>query len=217
MRPVFFEESDNLELLQNASTYLWGNNFLITPIVNPEVKEKEVYFPKNNTWFNFYTDKKTEGGQTKTVDTKENSIPTYVRAGAFIPMAKLVQSTEDYSLSNLDLHYYHDTSISQSKGQVYNDDGITPNAFEKGKYELLHFKSEACKKSLEIAFKAEIGNQYTSQEKQINLIIHNIGKTPRYIKVNGKRKMFDLKNQGKNIVIPITWNTSKEIKVKIKF
>ena len=82
---------------------------------------------------------------------------------------------------------------------------------------MLHFKSEACKKSLEIAFKAEIGNQYTSQEKQINLIIHNIGKTPRYIKVNGKRKMFDLKNQGKNIVIPITWNTSKEIKVKIKF
>ena len=157
MQPVFFEEPENQEQLINASTYLWGHDFLVTPIVNPGVKEKEVYFPKNNMWFDLYTDKRFEGGQTKMVATKQSSIPTYVRAGAFIPMAELVQSTNDYKLDNFELHYYHDNSIKESERFLYHDDGLTPNAFEKGMYEKLTFEAGIEKKWLEIDFEAETG------------------------------------------------------------
>ena len=107
MRPVFFDEPNSKTQQLSATTYLWGKDFLVTPIVNSNVKEQEVYFPKNNVWFDFYTDEKFEGGQTKAIQTKENYIPTYVRAGAFIPMAKLVQSTDTYNASSLDVHYYY--------------------------------------------------------------------------------------------------------------
>jgi alpha-glucosidase len=216
MRPVFFEEPENQEQLINASTYLWGNDFLVTPIVNPKVKEKEVYFPENNVWFDFYTDEQFEGGQTKLIATKKNSIPTYVRAGAFIPMPELVQSTDDYKLDGFELHYFHDNSIKESERFIYHDDGLTPNAFEKGEYELLKFKAEIQKKWLELTFEAETGEKFKENTKQINLIVHNINKQPKRIKVNGKSVAIKW-GVSKNIVeIPIKWNTSDNLKIKIK-
>ncbi|MBT8395251.1 MAG: hypothetical protein KJN66_10435, partial [Bacteroidia bacterium] len=67
----------------------------------------------------YYSDERFKGGQSIAVETKENSIPTYVKAGAFIPMAKLVQTTDDYTLQNFDLHYYHDDSIVESEREFY--------------------------------------------------------------------------------------------------
>ncbi len=215
MRPLFFEES-SAELYTNSSTYLWGNDFLITPILNSEEEKVEVTFPKTNHWFDFYTDEKISGGQTKFVETRTNSIPTYVRAGAFIPMARLVQSTDDYEFNNFDLHFYHDASIKESKRELYNDDGLTKEAFEKSNYEILEFEFKQENRSLEFEFEAEIGVNYEKEQKEIRLIIHNLGETPKHVKINGKRRVFYLVNNGKNIVIPITWNTSNKIELTIK-
>ena len=203
MRPVFFDEPNSKTQQLSATTYLWGKDFLVTPIVNSNVKEQEVYFPKNNVWFDFYTDEKFEGGQTKAIQTKENYIPTYVRAGAFIPMAKLVQSTDTYNASSLDVHYYYDESVITSTSQLYNDDGLAPNAFEKGNYELLQFESI-------------IGSQYTSNDKQINLTIHNINKSPKRIKVDNKKADFNWNESSKTLVIPIDWKVKTDIEIDIK-
>ena len=216
MRPVFFDEPNSKTQQLSATTYLWGKDFLVTPIVNSNVKEQEVYFPKNNVWFDFYTDEKFEGGQTKAIQTKENYIPTYVRAGAFIPMAKLVQSTDTYNASSLDVHYYYDESVITSTSQLYNDDGLTPNAFEKGNYELLQFESELEKGNLEIEFESIIGSQYTSNDKQINLTIHNINKLPKRIKVNNKKADFNWNELSKTLIIPINWKVKTDIEIDIK-
>jgi alpha-glucosidase len=216
MRPLFFEEPNNKELLVNASTYLWGNDFLVTPIVHPEVIEKEVYFPKNNIWFDFYSDQKFEGGQTKKVATKANSIPTFVRAGAFIPMAKLVQSTDDYKLNHFDLHYYHYNSIKASHRFVYHDDGLTSHAFEKNMYEKLTFEAKLKNKWLEIDFEAETGSKYNTNTKEINIIIHNIDWKPKRIIVNGKKVDFIWNISKKWITLPMKWDTKKELKIKLK-
>ena len=131
-------------------------------------------------------------------------------------MGKLVQSTDYYSANNLDIHYYHDVSIEESKRQLYNDDGLTPNAFEKGEYELLKFKAEIQKKWLEIDFEAKTGSKYSTNTKQISLIVHNIDWKPKKIKINGKT--VDVKwDASKNLMtIPVIWNTNKELKVKLK-
>ncbi|MCP5061743.1 MAG: DUF5110 domain-containing protein, partial [Ignavibacteriae bacterium] len=215
MRPLFYED-DNPELLNNSSEFLWGNDFLVTPVINSNVKEQDVYFPKNNVWFDFYSDEKIEGGQTKTIQTRENSIPTFIRAGAFIPMAKLVQSTDDYSLQNFDLHYYYDESIKESERKFYNDDGLTKNAFEKGEYEILEFEFEKEKRCVEFEFEAETGKNYQSESKQINLIIHNIINAPKRIKTNRKKVQSIFDSTKNTLTIPVNWNTSEETEIKIK-
>ncbi len=176
-----------------------------------------MYFPKKNNWFDFYTDEIHQGGQTKTVSTLIDRIPTFVRAGAFIPMAKPMQTTEQYDANHLILHYYHDASVNKSHGKMYNDDGATPDAFVNGKYEILNFESELDKKDLEIEFEIEKGVDYQYTNKHIELIIHNIKKSPRHIKVNRKRLAFKWDNTKNVILIPLVWNTNKTLDVNIKF
>lgn len=215
MRPWFFED-DTPILKTDASEYFWGDDFLVAPIMNPGVMEKNIYFPQNHVWFDFYTNEKFEGGKIKTIKTHEDYIPTYVRAGAFIPMAKPMQSTKEYTGDVFELHYYFDATVKESKGQLYNDDGLTPNDFENGAYEILHFESELEKSELDIELKAETGKNYTTTTKEIQLIIHNISKNPKSLKIDGKKVKVNWNSTSKTLSIPMKWNTKNETEIKIQ-
>lgn len=215
MRPMFFEDTTEA-LKTDASTYFWGDDFLVSPIMKSKVISKDIYFPKDNTWFDFYTDKKFDGGQSATVNVVEDRIPTFVRAGAFIPMAKPMQSTKDYDGNKFELHYYHDASVEESKGQLYNDDGVTAHAYENGNYELLNFESELCKTKLEFEFEAKVGSAFSVQSKHIDLVVHQITAKPKWIKLNRKRIAFDYNEDNSIVTIPLEWNTAKELQLNIK-
>jgi len=216
MQPLFFEEADNPQLFNYSETYLWGNDILVSPVLEAGKTNQMVYFPKDNVWFDFYTNERIQGGQTKAVLVNENSIPTYVRAGAFIPMAKAMQNTDEYDENSFTLHYYFDKTSEDSEYQLYNDDGFMSNAFEKGEYELLHFEGELEKRELDIEFEAETGSNYLTSIKQIEVAIHNIQKAPKRIKVNGKKVKINYNAANKTLAIPLVWNTKDKSGIKIK-
>ena len=216
MRPLFFEEPNNLKLLSSATSYLWGNDFLITPILHPKVTKKEIYFPKKSTWFDFYTDKKYEGGQIDSVTVQKENIPTFVRAGAFISMAKPMVNTNNYTADAINLHYYYDASVSISNGKLYNDDGVTANAKTKEQFELLLFYSKHHKKNLRIEFERTIGKNYKAKNKKIDFIVHNIQKKPKRIKLNGRRVLFNWNKTNKTVTLPIFWQSTNRLTLTIK-
>ncbi len=217
MRPLLFEEPTNAKLSTVCETYLWGNDFLVTPITKSNIKTTSVYFPKNNNWFDFYNDKKYSAGTTSNVNVSEENIPTFVRGGSFIPLIKTIQNTSKYSLSNFDLHYYFDEKTTNSSGKLYNDNGTTPNAFEKGEFEILNFNANYnVNKNLKIVtlkLSTETGNSFASSDKNVNLILHNI--KAKTITVDGKIVQF--KTNKTTIEIPISWLKSgiKEIKIQM--
>jgi alpha-glucosidase (family GH31 glycosyl hydrolase) len=213
MRPLFFENTSDNQLFINDKTYLWGNDILVSPVVKSGLQAQEVTFPKGSNWFNFYTDEKVEGGQTKTVQLSTESIPTYIRGGAFIPMIKTIQNTSKYSLNNFDLHFYFDETVIESEGKLYNDDGETPNAFEKENYEIINFESEYKKNCLTVEFETELGKNYTFSSKEITLIIHNISKKPK--KVKGYK--FTWNKEKSTLIIPVSMHKISEKTLKIKF
>lgn len=214
MRPLFFEEPENEELFDYSETYLWGSDFLVAPVLEQGQKTQEVYFPDTSNWVNFYTGEVIAGGQAKTIDLVETHIPTFVRLGAFIPMAGLMQSTKDFDPNTFELHYYHDPSLEESETEFYIDDGENVSPLEHENYEILEFEAEIEGKWLELDFEAETEENYTSEEKHIQLFIHNFKSTPKKIKVNGKNVEIDYQNN--RLTIPLVWDTSKELKVKIK-
>jgi len=212
MRPLFFDEPLNKEALNNNKAYLWGNDFLVSPVVDAGLKTQEVSFPSNSNWFNFYTDEKVEGGQTLAVNLVEESIPTYVRGGAFIPMIETIQNTTSYSLKSFNAHFYFDETVSESEFELYNDDGETPNAFEKGMYEIIEFESEFKNNSLNIEIEQELGENFEFYSKEIQLVIHNIAKAPK--KVKGYNYTWNESN--KTLVIAVSLNKKSEKNIKIK-
>jgi alpha-glucosidase (family GH31 glycosyl hydrolase) len=187
MRPVLFDEQDDDSAPAISSTYLWGPSFLVAPVVEPGAARKEIHFPtKGSVWFDFYDGKPHRGGITEVVNTVPGHIPTYVRAGAFVPLSKVVQSTRDYSSRALELHYWHDASVTSSSGQLYDDDGRTPNAFEAGKYELVRFTSRVDGGKLEIGLQPETGASYGATSHSFTLKVHNVVKKPRAVQAAGK-------------------------------
>ena len=190
MRPLFFEEPNNITLTSVAGNYLWGNDFLITPITKAGVTSTEIYFPKSSNWFDFYTNEKHDAGTTDNVKVNEDYIPTFVRGGSFIPMIETIQNSLSYSLDNFNLHYYFDESVAHSTGMLYNDDGVTPNAFEKEQYEAIHFSSNTSAKSLIIKIATVSGRNYASKNKNVAVFIHNISKKAKRIFVNGQEQVY---------------------------
>ncbi len=190
MRPLFFEEPDNKNLTAVAGTYFWGNDFLVTPITKAGQTTAEVYFPKSSNWFDFYTGEKHVGGKTETISVKEDYIPTYVRGGSFIPMIETISNASKYSLNSFSLHYYFDENVKNSSGKLYNDDGKTPDAFEKGKSEMLNFTSTNDGKTLTIKLSTVTGKNFTPSKKDVSVLIHNIRDKVKHIYVNGQEQVY---------------------------
>ena len=211
MRPLFFEEADNQELFNYSKSYLWGNDILVSPVLEAGKTEQEVYFPKDNVWFDYYTDKKIKGGQTKTVELKENSIPTFVRAGAFIPNTRVIQTTEEYDDSIFKIDYYHDSSVLTSSRQIYSDDGKSANAIADEDYEILNFEMNTKGSALEFQITNKKGKKFTPKSRTFYLTIHGLEKKPKGITV-GRQTAFDWSDTSKTARIPIDRN-SEEISI----
>jgi alpha-glucosidase (family GH31 glycosyl hydrolase) len=205
MRPLFYEEPKNDALYNKTDEYFWGNDFLVVPVLEKGQKSKDIYFPKSSNWYGFHSGQKHAGGAVENVPLAEDHIPAFVRGGAFIPVAKPMQTTRDYSLDGFTLHYYYDTDVTESSGKIYNDDGETPNAFEKGKYELLNCSATAGENRLVIKLTPETGASYKSVPKNGTLVIHNPKQNPN-VKVNGKTVKVIRNAKTKTLEIPVIWN-----------
>jgi oligosaccharide 4-alpha-D-glucosyltransferase len=215
MRPLFFEEPENQKLLNSCDSYLWGNDFLVTPITKAAITSTLIYFPKSSNWYDFYTDEKHQAGATETVPVSADNIPVFVRGGAFVPMIKTIQNTTKYSLVDFDLHFYYDEKTTNSFGKVYNDDGLTSNAYEKGAYEIMNFTNNSASNLITIKVSTNVGKSFVSINKKINLKVHNINKTPLKITVNGVNVDFKTNTNTLEIPVIIEKGMDKEIKIQL--
>ena len=216
MRPLFFEDS-RIEMDTISTTYLWGNDFLISPITKAGQEQQKVDFPITGNWYDFYSKQKFEGGKTTFIQTQENSIPTFVRAGAIVPMTKPIQSTDNYQLDQFELHYYFDKNVQHTQRLIYNDDGVLANAYENGHYELLKVDAKHNPKQIQIEFSATNGVQFQSNIKEINLVLYNLNKVPKKVFFNNKKINYQYDYLTKTCQLNLTWNTSNKSKIKIKF
>ncbi|MBS3992421.1 MAG: DUF4968 domain-containing protein [Bacteroidetes bacterium] len=213
MRPLFFDNNEHISI---TDTFLWGDSFLVSPVLYQGIEKKQVYFPKNSNWFDFYTGEKIKGGIDKEVKLNDASIPVYVKGGSFIPMIETIQTTDNYTLSNFDLHFYADEDVKESEGMLYNDDGKTPESFEKGMYEILRFKSERNSDELIISIETEKGTDFKVYNKEIKLKIHHLKDKPRKVKLNGKTVKFSWDDNSKETSIKVILKNNKSQKIKIK-
>jgi oligosaccharide 4-alpha-D-glucosyltransferase len=220
MRPLMFVETDPAQPIERSSTYLWGPDFLVTPIVKPGATRAEVYFPiTGSVWFDFHTGQAHKGGILETVRPVDANIPVYVRAGAFVPMAKVVQTTRDYTGRQIDLHYYHDASVKTSSGKLYDDDGETAGAFAAGKYEIVRFTSKLAdadgKAQLEIGFATETGKAMTAVPRGFSLKVHNVAARPRAVTVGGRAVRFVFNAQQHLLEVPVAAKAGQAAQVVV--
>ncbi len=186
MRPLFFLDESDAALRAESNSYLWGEAFLVAPVTEPGVTEWPVNLPKG-VWFDFFSGERVIGGEVVKRPVSLESIPVLVKAGSFIPMTAPIQRTVDYTSQALTLHYYADASVSSAKGQLFEDDGVTPDSLAKGQYELLSFNAEHSNDQLLFSLQRQGGDyQGKPAQRELTLVVHNQRGKPDNIYVDGQ-------------------------------
>jgi oligosaccharide 4-alpha-D-glucosyltransferase len=218
MRPLFFANEQNPALIDEKNSYLWGDAFLVAPVTEPGVTSWPVQLP-GGVWFDYFNGQRYEGSSKVDVPVSINTIPVLVKAGSFVPMAELVQSTRDYSSKKLTLHYYADSSVDCAKGEMYEDNGRTPDAIAKGEFELLNFYylQDDDTQKFELRRSGDYAGKPDSRE--LTLVVHNQIATPKHISVDGKYLQLVPQQARFNRMQNVAWydKATKQLKVKINW
>ncbi|WP_250463521.1 TIM-barrel domain-containing protein [Microbulbifer litoralis] len=185
MRPLFFENEKDTDLIDYREAYLWGDAFLVAPVTDAGVDRVEVKLP-GGVWFDYWSDEQYSGDAAQ-VDVELETIPVLVRAGAFVPTVDDLDNTRDYSSKTLNLDYYAHPTATRSSGSVYEDDGQTVDAYGRGEYQMLEFNAERSADGIDFRFTSE-GDGYhgAPEQRRIHLNIHNWKTAPARVAVDGQ-------------------------------
>jgi len=141
--------------------YLFGRSILVAPVVEPmyvkeqdgkgtstysQVKTTSVYLPEGAEWFDFWTGKRVQGGQTVSKEVPIEIIPLYVKAGSILPFGPKVQYAEEKKWDDLEIRVYPG---ADGVFILYEDENDTYD-YEHGAYSTITFTWNDKSKTLTI-------------------------------------------------------------------
>lgn len=201
MRPLFMEyphaTADGHPLDADAgSEFLFGPDLLVAPPPNPEQKEAyDVKLPPGN-WYDFWTGmpvrptttivgtktgEKPHSVTTRTVQPTEDTLPVFVRGGAIVPMAPLVESTMEKPEGPLTLQVYPGDNCH---GSVYVDDGVS-FAYRTGSFARIAMTCEVTPNGVVLQIGERKGS-FPVWWSRIDVVLHGVDHAPRSLRINGR-------------------------------
>jgi alpha-glucosidase len=127
MRPLFLEYPDDAQAGTIDDEFLFGEDLLVAPVLKEAATDREIYLPKGE-WFDYWTGRRFEGGATIRMPVTIESIPLFVRGGAFVFRQPVVQHTGEMAGQPLMVAVY---PADRSDAHYYEDDGGT-TAYREG-------------------------------------------------------------------------------------
>ena len=82
MRPLWFDYPSDDSAWDIEDEYMFGDQLLIAPVMEPGLRKRSVYLPRSSAWKNHFDQEIYEGGQTVTVDTPLSVIPCFIKQDA---------------------------------------------------------------------------------------------------------------------------------------
>ncbi|NXC03388.1 MGA protein, partial [Orthonyx spaldingii] len=138
VRPLLHEFVEDRNTWDIDEQFLWGPALLISPVLRPNERTVNAYFP-NATWYDFYTEVDTGfRGQYQILPAPLDHINLHIRGGHILPWQN-PSNTTFYSRKNpMGLTVALDEAVF-AQGHLYWDDGVRIDAYEDGVYLLTSF------------------------------------------------------------------------------
>jgi alpha-D-xyloside xylohydrolase len=130
MRGLVMDFAKDTAVNNIGDQYMFGSSLLISPVYNYQQRNREVYLPKGQGWYDLYTGKWYAGGQKLKADAPYEKMPVYVKEGSIIPFGPALQYTDEKPADTVTLYVYTGRDASFN---LYEDSGTTYE-YEKGQY-----------------------------------------------------------------------------------
>jgi len=226
-RPLFWLDVKDKNLSNESSSFMWGDAFLVSPIVKAGQTKKDIYFPKGN-WINFWTDEIIKGGSILSVDSPLDKMPIFIKSGSIIPMGPLMNYSDERPLDTLTVHFYPENN-SETVYSLYEDDGKSL-AYQKGNFSLTTFSQksnhEKGKRVLNLNISESAGVFVGKLTQRIYIFcIHRISEKPATVicneseiteKAGQNKNLFFYDRKSKQLSILINTKTDSRYEVVVK-
>ncbi len=167
MRALVMDYAQDKKASRLNDEYLFGRNILVKPITDPmytwkdsekkghtiypDVKKASapvnVYLPKGNKWYDFWSNAVYEGEQDVQRLCPIDIMPVFIKAGTILPFGPEVQYSSEKPWDELEIRVYPGADGTFT---LYEDEGDNYN-YEKGKFSEICFSWDEASHSLSIA------------------------------------------------------------------
>lgn len=131
MRPLVMDFGHDSQVNNIGYQYMFGPSFMVCPVYTYKARQREVYFPKDNCWYDLHTGAlASRGGETITAQAPYESIPVYVRGGSIVPYGMKQEYTNQQPDRVITLYVY---GGKDGEFTLYEDEG-TNYGYEVGRY-----------------------------------------------------------------------------------
>jgi len=120
LRPLLYHFPNDPNTYTLYDQVLLGPSLMAAPIYRPGVEHRAVYLPQG-TWYDWWSGKRYEGPTHILAHAPLERMPLYVRAGAIIPMAPVMQYVDEHPQGQLTLRIWPGIG----EWTLYEDDGHT--------------------------------------------------------------------------------------------
>lgn len=147
MRPLVMDFGHDSQVNNIGYQYMFGPSFMVCPIYTYKARQREVYFPKDNCWYDLHTGALiSRGGETITAQAPYESIPVYVRGGSIVPYGMKQEYTDQQPDRVITLYVY---GGKDGEFTLYEDEG-TNYGYEAGRYATIPMKWDNARHTLTI-------------------------------------------------------------------
>jgi len=145
MRALAFDFPKDTAVYHIPDQYMFGPALLVNPVTEQLYSganaasgksTRNVYLPGNSSWYDFWTGQLYKGGQTIAAAAPINIIPLYVKAGAIVPMGRVMEYATAKPADSIELRIY---TGADGQFELYEDENDNYN-YEKGRYAVFSFK-----------------------------------------------------------------------------
>jgi alpha-D-xyloside xylohydrolase len=141
MRGLVMDFGNDTAVRDIADEYMLGPSLLVNPVCTYKARQREVYLPAGQGWYDLYSGKIVDGGQRINAEAPYQRMPVYVKEGSILPMGPDLQYTDERPADTITLYVYTGRDADFT---LYEDEGVNYN-YEKGSFSTiaLHYNEAA--------------------------------------------------------------------------
>jgi alpha-D-xyloside xylohydrolase len=106
---------------------------MVCPVHEYKSRNREVYLPETDGWYDANTGEFLEGGQSITANAPYDILPMYVKAGSIVPMGPVIEYTDQKPADPITVIVY---AGADGQFELYEDEGTNYN-YENGNFSLI--------------------------------------------------------------------------------